>query len=1074
MALHPIIALDNVIKEYRDYLQTEFQARDPKLRKALEDELDAPLFLSQEPFFQAHRPFREGKLWRDLAIESKLADVIARRSGSETAYLHQSLAIENLLSEKPNPVVVTTGTGSGKTEAFLLPVIQNAIDDSTSFRKKPGLTAILIYPMNALANDQFNRINDYLSESGFKGMVSTARYDQSASQNEREEIRNNPPHVLLTNYMMLEYILVRPSDRESIFANHRCRFLVLDEVHTYRGALGSNIALLVRRLRIHLKNAKQTYSTNIADDKMKQRYPELIAIGASATIKSVSEKEVSHQQAVRLRDEAVQDFFSKLTGYESSSINVYGEELKEINTPGDALFSSEPFCPESIDIESEESLNNALKKLTGLSVAVNLHQSAGRAGLLWELNRCLVKSPSSLSQLTKKIKETVPSRANVDEESLKKEIETTLLVGAALPDEVENGLKLRAHRIIRGGWRFHRCMNKQCGKLYPMGEESCSVCGYPTAPLFLCRNCGADYYRFVCEEPEIIPLRPSADTVKGPEWLLYDFTRFQTLAARMSEDQAGEYEESEFDDESDWDILSKLEQHLPKQIKKRPVKSGSFCPQTLRFSKKIKEYSMPVILAPARTRCLCCGGTAGSRNIITPVALGTSAALKVIGEGLIEALKEAHKDEKDHDGKERLLIFSDSRQDASHQARFIIFASRYDRLRRKLIRILDEEGIINIQKAVEMLGKIGVEDRDNPHVPSREMFRISNADLARIRAYEEAPLLDDLSVTSGYRGTILNLGLVGVKYEDLYKITLDHGGDKAASLGIEKEEFFHICRCLLDEMLRRAILSRQMLTYHPQNPGYPEYMEKAEWERRIKHPQGLPCGPDESILPFVAREEAPYGIKIHNVWRKPKTGGRGPSFQRILVHLLNRFNGIVPDSDTMVSVLEFLFKGAFIVPSELHGYHKSQKAYQLNADIVLLKRLDQNERFRCDLCSTPRAFSALDAPCPLCDGKMISWKDEEIHKSRYVKRILSCRDNTLNAGEHTAQVPNEERTLLEDKFKSPLTESKVNVLACSPTLEMGIDVGGLDAVALRNIPPRPDNYAQRGGRAGRRKRVGLL
>ncbi len=94
---------------------------------------------------------------------------------------------------------------------------------------------------------------------------------------------------------------------------------------------------------------------------------------------------------------------------------------------------------------------------------------------------------------------------------------------------------------------------------------------------------------------------------------------------------------------------------------------------------------MRATLVPARTRCLCCGGTAGSRNVITPVGLGTSAAVKVLGEGLVESLAEGNRNRPGHDGKERLLVFSDSRQDAAHQARFIIFASRYDRMRRRLV-----------------------------------------------------------------------------------------------------------------------------------------------------------------------------------------------------------------------------------------------------------------------------------------------------------------------------------------------------------------------------------------------------
>lgn len=116
-----------------------------------------------------------------------------------------------------------------------------------------------------------------------------------------------------------------------------------------------------------------------------------------------------------------------------------------------------------------------------------------------------------------------------------------------------------------------------------------------------------------------------------------------------------------------------------------------------------------------------------------------------------------------------------------------------------------------------------------------------------------------------------------------------------------------------------------------------------------------------------------------------------------------------------------------------------------------------------------------DTPCPGClQGRLVHWPDVEVKENRYVQRILNKELVPLVAGEHTAQVTGDQRINLEDRFKAKASVSPLNVLSCSPTLEMGIDVGGLDAVALRNIPPRPDNYAQRGGRAGRRSRVGIV
>ena len=367
MTLHPIRILDRVLDEYRNYLLTEFRAKDPLLRQALETELDAPGFLAQETFYQAHRPFQTGKRWRDLPLDPKLAGVMEKRSGSPEAYLHQSQAIESLLSSNPNPVVVTTGTGSGKTEAFLLPVIQNAFKDSVDLNR-PGLTAILVYPMNALANDQKQRIEEYLAEAGMAGAVRVEQYDRSTSQSKRREMRAKPPHVLLTNYMMLEYLLVRPADREDIFADHRCRFLVLDEVHTYRGILGSNIALLVRRLRTHLSQARQDRKPDAQGADTSRRHPKLIPIGTSATIKSLSEEGLTREEVIKLRDEAVKEFFAHLTGEDRDAIQVFGEELKDLEIPARAEYPEKPgrLDVRNLDVTDPESVRRALCALADL------------------------------------------------------------------------------------------------------------------------------------------------------------------------------------------------------------------------------------------------------------------------------------------------------------------------------------------------------------------------------------------------------------------------------------------------------------------------------------------------------------------------------------------------------------------------------------------------------------------------------------------------------------------------------------------------------------------------------------
>jgi hypothetical protein len=550
MAFNPIAVLDEVTQEYRDYIQTEFRAKDPALRQRLLDALDRPGFLAREPFFQVHRPFRSGKRWTDLPLDAKLAAVMAERTqqfGSPTwefAYTHQSGAIEELLSDQPRPVVVTTGTGSGKTEAFLLPVLHNALMDARAFDGKPGLTAILVYPMNALANDQRERIQDYLDGAGLASAVRVEQYDRSATSEDRKRMRDRPPHILLTNYMMLEYLLVRPADRDAIFANHRCRFVVLDEVHTYRGSLGTNIALLTRRLKAHLRAARQDWEITPPADLQARRFPPLIPIGTSATVKSVAEEGAPEKVSIE-RERAVQDFFGRLVGVaDPASIQVFGEELQEQVVPSDASYSAVPETELVVNPSDPESVRVALCKLAGIDGTTAVHEAARRCRLLWDLNRWLVRAPLSLDQLAERVRAEISSRKDATLDQLVKEVHAVLLAGTALPEDAPGLLRLRVHRFFRGGWRFHRCLNPKCGHLQPMGEEQCAACGSQTAPLLLCRGCGADYVALDGDpSQELRPATITQGTDQSDSWLVYEPARFSN-AVNADEDDEGDDDES--------------------------------------------------------------------------------------------------------------------------------------------------------------------------------------------------------------------------------------------------------------------------------------------------------------------------------------------------------------------------------------------------------------------------------------------------------------------------------------------------------------------------------------------------
>lgn len=1050
MTLHPIAVVDRVLEEYRSYLKTEFRARDEGLREALERALDEPGFLAQEPFFQAHRPFEPGERWRELGLDERMARVLMETSGSERSYLHQSDAIRHLLDPGASPLVVTTGTGSGKTECFLLPVLENAIADSTRFEKS-GLTALLVYPMNALANDQEERIRALLEASGHTH-VRVARYDRRTPQDEREKLRRSPPHVLLTNYMMLEYLLVRPADREGLFANHRCRYLVLDEVHTYRGALGANIALLFRRLAAHLARARQDWR---AEDRTEpERFPSLVPVATSATIKSVDEHGLADEERRRLRDEAVQDFFGRITGREPRSIRILGETLSALTVPAEARWPHAPVDDEPPDPRDPEDVAACLRRLAGMSNGASLETAARQAAILWKLHELLARKPVSLSGIVATIRSEVPERRDAPIEVLRREVEAALVAGAALPDGTPGALRLRTHRFQRGGWRFFRCVDPACGRLYPMGEERCS-CGMATAPLYLCRSCGADVLRFRSDgEPPELELAPNDTRSSEDEWVLY---------ARPNV----------IDGDGDDEPLVGTE----RQMRHRDVLTGSFDPATCTFSTDEHVLPVPATLAPARTRCLVCGGTAGARDVLTPVALGTSAAVRVLAEGLVEGLAQENRGRPGHDGKERLLIFSDSRQDAAHQARFITYAARYDRMRWRLLRILRESGTaLDPDRIVHALVVRGVAEHDNPHTRGyTDVDYLNESVKSRARAWEEAPLLDDLAIGASYRGTVFNLGLVGVRYQHLERYAEDRGEGLAGALGVDRGALLHICRCLLDEMRRRGAVGRPMLRYHPGGTSCPdEFKGPADWERKIKAPTGYPCENGGEPIGTLDRAKVPDGITCTNAWRRQGQGGRSPSLEVRFRHLLRRFGGGDATEDLLLDVLRFLCQGPrMLVTDELHGFRSARRLLQVNAGVVALELLSDGDRFRCSICNVRMPWVAAGSPCPACHGELVPWPEEAVYSSRYVARLLGD-PIPLHAGEHTAQITSEDRSRLEEDFKASPSVSPVNVLACSPTLEMGIDVGGLDAVVLRNVPPRPDNYAQRGGRSGRRSRVGIV
>ena len=263
------------------------------------------------------------------------------------------------------------------------------------------------------------------------------------------------------------------------------------------------------------------------------------------------------------------------------------------------------------------------------------------------------------------------------------------------------------------------------------------------------------------------------------------------------------------------------------------------------------------------------------------------------------------------------------------------------------------------------------------------------------------------------------------KYEQLEAYVEQRGGELANTLGISLTDLTHLCRCVLDEMLRRGALSREMLRYHPSYPACPPSVKAADWERRVRSPRGFAADDAGQAVPFRDSATIPAGISVYNLWKRQGVGGRAPRLETIFRHLLLRFGGIAPHDVDLLAVLAFLQQGSFIALTELYGYGPRSliRLLQVNSERIVLAIADAGRRMHCNVCSATFSGSIRNLPCPRCHGSLVPWTEEEVGGSRTVQRIRNQAVIPLVAREHTAQVPTDERAEIEGFFKAPEAES---------------------------------------------------
>ena len=266
---------ETIRARYENYLKASFFFKDERLRQSFETALRQEGRLLKGPYRERARSFGQGPSARKLAGEyfPNRSQGLSPALIGDPLYDHQVNAIRAVHASNRN-VVVATGTASGKTESFLYPILFELYRQHLEGKlADPGVRALILYPMNALANDQRDRLRkicqalhvagsdfkptfgQYIGQTPQSHAATQVADGQGSELLSRDQMRETPPHILLTNYSMLEYLLIRPND-SPLFDSDRGRnwqFIVLDEAHQYRGAKGMEMGMLVRRLKQRLR-----------------------------------------------------------------------------------------------------------------------------------------------------------------------------------------------------------------------------------------------------------------------------------------------------------------------------------------------------------------------------------------------------------------------------------------------------------------------------------------------------------------------------------------------------------------------------------------------------------------------------------------------------------------------------------------------------------------------------------------------------------------------------------------------------------------------------------------------------